>query len=180
MGKALAWAVAVVAAASAAAGMVPIDAAGAATGPSGFTVAVHGRGYATPGLSVAAFTQHGGFGSTTTAAVGIDGTPGAAAGLGTCSFSWQSTGTETIAAGQGTATGTCSGGTVGTYSLSCPSMGYARVGLIWVWTPTTCSLTIDGSTTAVSGAGMFQLGPAQSGNVLNTWSFAGALAFAGS
>jgi hypothetical protein len=133
-------------------GMVAQQAAYAAPGAS--VAIVSGSGTISPGLTLTATSQTVSFGGTAVgagaAAAGV-GAVGTAAGVFGCSFSGGPNPPETQLSGSGIATGTCSGGTVGSATLSCTA-SYTRVGALVVIT-LTCTATASGPLGAASSSG---------------------------
>lgn len=129
--------------------------------------AVVGGGTITPGLTANPTFQSGTFSGTIAAAVNAQ--TAVAAGTGTCSFTFGSTIAETVLQGQGTASGTCSGGDVGSYTITCVAFIYVRVGPIVVIVEVgNCRITATGPTgsganTGIAGGGVFLFVPT-SGN----------------
>ena len=111
---------------------------------------VNGGGTISPGLTATPSFQTGTFSGTFIGM--IEAQRHVATGVFSCSFAWGSTLAETSLQGQGTANGSCSGGTVGTGTKSC-SLNYLRVGSK-VITTGQCSNTVSDATGSGSQSGI--------------------------
>ena len=153
-----------------------------AYGATASALAVVGGGTISPGLTATPNFQGGTFSGTVAGAV--IATPGAATGLGSCNFTFSSTIAETSAQGQGVASGTCSGGTIGTASVSC-SLTYSRAGALVV-IQASCNVSASGPTGSGTGAaaavGVFVFVPTSGNGVtapITGYSLVGVAAGAG-
>ncbi|MDQ1437262.1 MAG: hypothetical protein QOK43_891 [Acidimicrobiaceae bacterium] len=153
--------------------------------PNAVAAAITGQGTISPGLNTLPAPQFVTFGGT---AVGvIIAVPGASAGTYSCTFSGGSSnvfppGGDSLAAGMGTVTGGCSGGTVGTGSVVPCVVIYIRVGSIVVII-FTCATSASGPTGSGSGngtgVGVFLFVPDQVTPPVTSYRLAGVAAGAG-
>ncbi|MDQ1437913.1 MAG: hypothetical protein QOK43_1542 [Acidimicrobiaceae bacterium] len=150
--------------------------------------AVIGQGTISPGLddTLPGTIQSVTFGGSAIGggiATGVGTQVGIAVGDFTCTFNGGSSIPETRAAGSGTASGTCNGGTVGTGTIACTAT-YARAGALVLVVLTGCSASASGplgtgSASGALGAGLFVFVPDQLTPPVTSYRLVGASAGAG-
>jgi hypothetical protein len=99
-----------------------------------------GSGTISPGLTTTPTSQSWSLSGTLAWAGSVD--TGLGAGTASCSFGGGSTSPESVATGTVTMSGSCSGGTVGSFSCTC-TLTITRVGCCWLIT-LRCTICING------------------------------------